>query len=118
MDKHLIEYSIGLNNKYKNKRYLFRKVVSKLLPKIILNKKKQGFTLPISNWFANKEFILKIEPHIESLKGRGFFNNKEIDKILKNPAGFRNDHRLWVLLNLEIWCRIFLDGEDYRKIEI
>lgn len=118
LDTKLVEFSAGLDNKYKQNRYLFRKIASKMLPKVIMNKKKQGFTLPISNWFINKDFYSRIKPHLEDLKNRGIFNDRILGKITANPSGFKNDHRLWVLLNLELWSKIYLDGIDYKKIKI
>ncbi len=118
LDIYLVEYSAGLNNKYKKNRRLFREVVSAFLPEIIMKKKKQGFTLPISNWFGNKDFYRRIKIHLDDLRKRGFFDEKEFDRIVNNPTYFKNDHKLWVLLNLEIWCKIFLDEKDWKKIRI
>jgi len=114
----LVEYSCGLDNKYKQNRYLFRKVVSKMLPRKIMNRKKQGFTMPISNWFPQKDFFARIEPHLEDLSKRKIFDDSFYRKIITNPQGFRNDHRIWTLLNFEMWNKVYLDKISPKKISI
>mgnify|MGYP001564563997 CR=1 FL=1 len=116
LDIDLIEYFASIDNSFKQRRSLFRKVVSKVLPEEIMKKKKQGFTLPISDWFAKKEFFDRMKEHFDSLAKRDIFNPSELRKIIENPSAFRNDHKLWVLLNFEIWCKIYLDNVPYEKI--
>ena len=118
LDTKLVEYSLGLDNKFKQDRFLFRQIVNKILPKSILKRKKQGFTLPISNWFCKKDFLSKIKPHFADLEKRRIFDNSYYNKIINNPSSFKNDHRMWVLLNFELWCKIYLDRISYKKILI
>lgn len=117
LDKDLIAYFASLPYQAKHQRKLFRKVVSSFLPKVILNKKKQGFTLPLYEWFSDRATQARILPFIEKLKKRGIFNAKALEDLQKS-AGFKNEHKLWTLLNFEIWCEIYLDKVDYRKIRI
>ncbi|MBI2632374.1 hypothetical protein HYW75_05200, partial [Candidatus Pacearchaeota archaeon] len=116
LDIKLIEYFASIDNSFKQRRTLFRKVVSKMLPDEILKKKKQGFTLPISDWFGMQEFFNRIRKHFDSLEKRNIFNSIELRKIISNPSGFRNDHKIWVLLNFELWCQIYLDNIPYKNI--
>ena len=100
LDKDLIEYFFSIPRKHKINRDLFKKTVSPHLPKIIANRKKQGFSLPISTWFTNKDFFNRIEPHIQDLKKRDIFNQNKLNNLINNPTSYRNDHKLWSLLNL------------------
>lgn len=118
LDSDLIDYFFGLDNKQKINRHLFRKVVSKVLPGEIMRRKKQGFTLPLSNWFLKKEFSDRMMPQLDDLSRRKLFKDEPYRKIVNNPKAFRNDHRMWVLLNLELWNKIYIDNKDYKKIEI
>jgi asparagine synthase (glutamine-hydrolysing) len=118
LDIDLIEYYSGLSVEHKYNRKLFREVVKNKLPSETLNRSKKGFTLPLSSWMQSENFVKRITPHILDLKKRNILNESEIDKILQNPTGFRNDHRLWVLLNLEIWYKEYIDGQDYRSIKL
>ena len=118
LDSYLIEYFSGLGYKDKHKRNLFRKVVSGKLPSQIMKKKKQGFTLPLFEWFSDKKILGRIYPFMEKLKERGIFNDEYIDSIFKSPYIFKNEHRLWTLLNFEIWCEIYLDKISYTEIKL
>jgi asparagine synthase (glutamine-hydrolysing) len=118
LDADLVNYSIGLPNDFKHERFLFRKMAEKLLPKYVLKKRKQGFTLPISDWFTNKKFKDRVMPHIQDLSNRKIFNESEIDALVANPRKLRTDHKLWTLLNFELWSKIYLDNTPYEKIKI
>ena len=118
LDSDLIEYFSGIRDEHKIKRELFRKVVGKILPDEIMKKKKQGFTLPISDWFTNEKFFDRIKEQFKDLEKRKILNSDELNRIVNNPRGFRNDHKLWVLLNLELWFKIYIDGISYDKIKI
>jgi len=118
LDTALIKYFFSLDNKYKKNRFLFRKTLNSILPREIMQKKKQGFTLPLSNWVAKGEFVERIMPHLNDLSKRRFFKENEYKKIIENPLRFRNDHKIWLLLNFEIWNKIYMDKENIRKIQI
>ncbi|MEK6825879.1 MAG: asparagine synthase (glutamine-hydrolyzing) [Nanoarchaeota archaeon] len=118
LDLNLVNYSLGLPPKYKKERALFRKVVTHILPREIMKRKKQGFTLPLSRWFTRKEFLDRAKTHFEDLSKRGFFDEPHYQKIINNPQQFKNDHKLWVLLNLEIWCKLYIDRQPLKKINL
>lgn len=116
LDSNLINYFSSLSNEHKKNRAIFRKTVKNILPKEIMNRKKQGFTLPLSDWFLKKEFIYSINKHLQDLSKRNLFNDQEYNKIINNPNLFKNDHRIWVLLNLELWNKIYIDKINPLKI--
>ena len=118
LDRELVEYFASLSYEEKHNRKLFRQIVSPLLPSAIMKKKKQGFTLPLYDWFSDADTFKRIVPFLEKLKQRHIFNVAYIDTLMKNPVIFKNEHKLWVLLNFELWYEIYLDRVDYRKIKI
>lgn len=118
LDIPLIEYYASLNIRYKYNRSLFRSVVRDKLPPAILKRAKKGFTLPLSSWMQKKEFIERVMPHMNDLQKRGIFEKKAFEKIINRPREFRNDHRLWVLLNLELWYKEFVDKRKPQTINL
>ena len=118
LDKDLIKYFFEIPLKYKTNKFLFRKTISKQLPKVILNRKKQGFSLPISTWFTNKDFFNRVNPHIEDLKERDIFNKSKLDSLISKPTTYRNDHKLWTLLNVELWHKLYIDNITLEKVEV
>ena len=99
-------------------KYLLKKVVEPWLPEEILHRKKRGFGAPMGSWIRKD-----LEPLLENLlsegqiKKRGLFNwpvvREMIDKHMAQKSDY-TDHLL-ALINLELWCRIFLDGRDYNE---
>ncbi len=118
LDKDLIEYFFSIPKENKINRKLFRETVSPHLPKVILDRKKQGFSLPISTWFTNKEFSSRVNSHINDLSKRYLFQTDPLKKLVSNPTKYRNDHKLWSLLNLEIWYKLYIDQVPINKIKI
>ena len=118
LDKDLIKYFFSIPKEYKVNKSLFKKTIFPHLPKEITNRKKQGFSLPISTWFTEKDFVDRVRPHIENLKARKIFNADQIDKLIKNPTIYRNDHKLWTLLNLELWYDLYIDKIPLEKVKI
>jgi asparagine synthase (glutamine-hydrolysing) len=97
-----------------------RDVVRDLVPEPIMNRGKMGFPVPIGRWLAGPfeglvdEFVLSARA-----RDRGYFEGSELDRLSREHRGGRIDHadRLWLLINLEIWQRLFVDGEPMEGIQ-
>lgn len=64
--------------------------------------KKKGFGLPLEYWYKSelKDFI---NENIVALKNRHFFENIEIDAIVKT----NNVRKIWNLVMTELWLQKF-----------
>ncbi len=118
LDKYLIEYFFSIPRQNKINKYLFKKTVSPYIPKPILERKKQGFSLPISTWFTNHDFLNRVAPHIADLFKRDVFKESELNNLISSPTKYRNDHKLWTLLNLETWFKLYVDNIPAKKIKL
>ena len=92
-----------------------REAVRDIVPRPILTRRKMGFPVPVGGWLRGRfwplvdEFILG-----QRALDRGIFKPVALERLaMEHRQGIR-DHgdRLWLLLNLELWQRVFLDGED------
>jgi len=103
-----------LKLKGKTSKYILKKKLVGFLPDEILTRKKMGFSPPIKEWFR-KELKEMLKSYLSDKKftQRGYFNQKFVEKMLKEFSEGKRDwsHGLWLLLVFELWCRIFLDGE-------
>ena len=119
LDNDLVDLSrkIPAKLKYKNGqgKYILRKALSDLLPKEIVNKKKQGFSTPDGSWYRGPsiDYIKNIILDKKSLS-RNYFNPKYIHNIIDQHSAGKVNHRLliWSLLSFEWWNRIFIDQEE------
>lgn len=96
------------------KRYLFKKAVDNILPDEIKVKKKQGFGLPVGEWFRHdKEFRSYLFDTLMSKKciNRGYFNKEFISNLISmhQRGGWDYTQELWLLLMLELWHQEYID---------
>ncbi|MGS0748151.1 asparagine synthase (glutamine-hydrolyzing) [Halpernia sp. GG3] len=103
LDKDLVEFCSSLPSKYKinqsQTKIILRKVFGHLLTANILNKKKQGFGAPVSEWLKFPEMMQLSDEILKNPKSALFMklNFKETQKYLD----FTYKH--WSLLVLGIW---------------
>ena len=80
-----------------------------------------GFPVPLSEWFAGelKEHVQEILLGSKAIS-RSIFNYDEIKSLLSDhsPSKRNLSGYIWILIIFEIWCRIFIDGENYEDIKL
>ena len=108
LDHELVQQTIDLPKKVKIKnnkmKSVLKDIVKDLLPNEILNRKKQGFGLPLRDWFEEGLGIDEKKIIYEFVSKTKFFNKSCIRKIINR----KGDTRLWFILNLAIWWKIFI----------
>lgn len=100
-----------LKNRSGRQKYLLKKLAERYLPSEVIYRPKQGFELPIRHWLRNElrpllsEFVL--QGHALE---RGWFRPDYVRQLVEEHLAQRADHthRLWALLWLEIWFRLFV----------
>jgi asparagine synthase (glutamine-hydrolysing) len=94
---------------------VLRAALADVVPRPILTRRKMGFPVPVSRWFREpfwpvvQDFVLG-----PRATARGLFDRGSLQHLAnEHRAGLANHgDRLWLLVNLEIWHRVFVDGED------
>ncbi|PID58894.1 asparagine synthase (glutamine-hydrolyzing) [candidate division KSB3 bacterium] len=89
-------------------KQLLKKIASHWLPPKILLRKKQGFGVPLGQWFRHELRDMLHETFSPSLLVQdGIFSEAGLQRILQEHQNGQLDHRhrIWLLLNLEIWYR-------------
>lgn len=96
-------------------KYALKESLRDVLPGEIIDRKKRGFGAPIGGWFK-KELAGYLNTVLseEAVKERGIFSWDAICDMKQAHSASREDHtdHLLSLVNLELWCRIYLDGES------
>jgi asparagine synthase (glutamine-hydrolysing) len=94
-------------------KYLLRRTMQGVLPEATLQKSKRGFGAPMGAWLK-KELrpVFNVLLSREAVQWRGLLNPAAVNEALMLHQASRRDYsdHLQCLMNLEIWCRIFLDG--------
>jgi len=74
-----------------------------------------GFPVPIGAWFRGA-YAQVLDEYVLSSRAmdRGIFNAQSVRTLISQHQRGEANHseRLWSLVNLEIWLRRFVDGED------
>ncbi|MCI0439987.1 MAG: asparagine synthase (glutamine-hydrolyzing) [Chloroflexi bacterium] len=95
-------------------RFLERELARKYLPAEVVKRRKQGFGLPLGYWFQSTLGELTADLfRSSSLAEAGFVTSEGLLSVLNEHrhVGIDHSHRLWILLNLEMWHRIFIKRE-------
>jgi asparagine synthase (glutamine-hydrolysing) len=117
LDYRLIEYCASLPGPMKIRRkrlkHLLKEVMSEHLPPNILNRAKQGFGVPLGQWFRGD-----LEPFVRELLlsprafDRGLFRPEAVRDMVERHVHKTHDYsfQLWALVVLELWFQTFVDG--------
>jgi len=123
LDHEFVESMMKIPGKLKLRGWktkaVLREALRGLVPPEILARKKMGFPVPVGRWLRGpfssviREFVLS-----PRALDRGFFEPTFIRSMAEEHLTMAAEHgdRLWLLVNLEIWHRIFIDGEDLAAV--
>ncbi len=118
-----IPANLKLNNralKGNHLKYILREVASRYLPEELITLKKQGFRFPLGIWFRTdlKDFLRRLFDQSRFVE-LGLFEKSYIDNLLDEHISGKVDHnyRIWVLLNLEFWYRMYFEGETVESMK-
>ena len=116
LDHKLVEFAARLPIRLKlgggTRKYLLKKLGSKLLPDGIIHRKKQGFPIPIGRWLRNEAKPLVHDMlSQDSLERRGLFNPQVVETLIRRHESNYSDHstEIWGLVSVEMWLRKFVD---------
>ena len=87
-----------------------------MLPREIIKRKKHNFFLPLNEW--NLKDIADSIITKQNMEKIGL-NHLYIDKIMNgmDRSKLYYSRQRWSLINLELWRRIYIEGQSPRKIE-
>lgn len=123
LDHPLVEFAATMPDRMKLRglttKYVLRRIMRGRLPDEILSRKKMGFPVPIGAWLAGP-YRNWIDQFVLSPRAmeRGLFQPEPVRELVRAHLAGEAKHgeRLWSLVNLEIWHRIFIDGESPSEI--
>lgn len=117
LDHHLLEYCAKIPPELKirwfRKKSLLKKGVDALLPKAVLEHKKQGFVGPMTRWLQTelKELTLRILSP-ENLARHDIFHERTIRRILDDHYAGKetNDSLIWSMMVFQVWYDLYLEN--------
>ena len=118
LDHVLVEQAMRIPTKYLLKglsgKMILKRALEDLLPRDVLYRKKMGFPTPWARWLQGDQ-LNEAEQMLTSDRGvaRGLFQPEALHRIFAEHRKKQRDHtdRIWRLMNLELWHRVFVDAE-------
>jgi asparagine synthase (glutamine-hydrolysing) len=118
LDHILVEQAMRIPTKYLLDglagKMVLKRAVEDILPHDILYRKKMGFPTPWERWLQGDQ-LDEVEEMLtsERSQARGLFQVDALRHIFAEHRKKQRDHtdRIWRLMNLEMWHRVFVDGE-------
>jgi asparagine synthase (glutamine-hydrolysing) len=116
LDNNVIDFAATLPASLKirngRRKHILKETLRPLLPPGILDRPKQGFGIPLGNWFRGGLTDLFADVlDSTTTKQRGYFEPAFVSRLLREHLAGQRDHtpRLWQLLIFELWHRQYLD---------
>ena len=117
LDNAVIDFAATLPASFKIKdgrrKHIFKEALRPLLPAGILDRRKQGFGVPLGVWFRGglTDLFSDVLGSART-RQRGYFEPAFIDRLVREHLSGARDHtlRLWQLVVLELWHRAYVDA--------
>ncbi len=95
-------------------KYIFKKAMLKLLPRDIIYRKKQGFSIPMKNWLREDLRDMMMETLSRGrIEEKGYVEYEYVNKLMNQHIEKKrnNAHQLWSLMVFEMWHEMYMDTE-------
>ncbi len=114
LDHEFVQFAARIPAKYKwrrgKKKWLLKRAFADVLPKPVIERKKQGFGVPVNEWFRDdlREFA---HERVSRLGERDPFDANGLESVLEEHICEVEDHgyRIWDMVQLEGWFERFID---------
>ena len=123
LDHPLVEWAARLPQRHKVRglegKVLLKRLARRMLPREVVDRRKVGFTVPLSPWFRGPLRDLLCDTLLLStVHGRGYFDEKTLRAVVRDHLDGTRDRarELWTLLTLELWHRAYMDQAPRRAI--
>jgi asparagine synthase (glutamine-hydrolysing) len=116
LDNEVVDFAARLPAALKirdgRRKHILKEAAAGLLPAHILDRRKQGFAVPLGGWFRGGIRELFSDVLLSSrARQRGYFDVRFIERLVDEHVTGRREHtlRLWALVIFELWHRQYLD---------
>ena len=124
LDHQLVEQAMQIPGGQRMRRWqtkvVLREALRGLVPPEILTRPKMGFPVPFGSWLRGA-FRSTLDEYVLGPRAldRGLFRPETLRRIAHEHLQGTRIHtdRLWLLINLEMWQRMAIDGEAPQPLE-
>jgi asparagine synthase (glutamine-hydrolysing) len=92
-------------------KHLFKQAVRGLIPDEIIDRPKQGFAVPVSEWLNNRLGAVMRRKLMDFAQRTDYFDPATLRTMVE-----RNDYLTWYLLNFVLWHELWIEGGSEQTI--
>ena len=118
LDHKLVEFAARLPQHLKvsglSSKIVLKRLAERYLPHETIYRRKVGFTVPLTRWFAGPwRGLINDVLLSDRCLDRGYYNADVVRGIVSDHVNRRVDREqgIWLMLSLEIWHRLFVDDD-------
>jgi asparagine synthase (glutamine-hydrolysing) len=112
LDHKLVEYVMSLPQSVKTPnsetKHILKRAVSGIIPDEIINRPKQGFAVPITEWLQRELGDLIRMKLTDFNQKHRYFDKGELQRLLQT----KNSHLPWYLFNFALWHETWIEQKD------
>jgi asparagine synthase (glutamine-hydrolysing) len=117
LDHKFVELALGIPSALKTKngtlKYVLKKAVRGVIPDEVIDRKKQGFGVPVYEWCFGA-LGDRVAQELDYFCGEtDFIDRRAVARLAEQKQG----PQLWYLLNLALWWKHFIAGEPVDGFE-
>ena len=109
LDHKFVELAMSIPEKIKTKngtlKYILKKAVRGLIPDELIDRKKQGFGVPIYEWFFDRLGEEAQKVLMDFCEQTDFLDKQAVMKLIDQ----NNGPKVWYLLNFALWWREYCE---------
>jgi asparagine synthase (glutamine-hydrolysing) len=86
-------------------KYILKKAVRGVIPDSIIDRRKQGFAVPVDEWFLDRVGVVAAEKLKRMCESSGLLDWPSVEKLLRSDKRSMS----WPLLNLAMWWETYIE---------
>lgn len=94
-----------MKTRHGTSKYILKKAVEGLIPDELIHRKKQGFGVPIHDWFAGRLGDEMRREVNDFANQSGLLNSTYVNGLFEKAE---YGYRLWYLYNLALWWKTYI----------
>lgn len=112
LSQNIVELAMSIPTSIKMKnyelKYILKRAFSKEIPQKILRRKKQGFGVPMYDWFLQNLGDFARQKILDFTGRTDYFDKKEIQFLLNEG----NANKIWYILNFVLWYECWIEKQS------
>lgn len=115
LDHEFVELVMSISQSQKipglRTKHLLKQAVQGLIPDNIIHREKQGFRVPISQWFSDTLGLIAKQKLHDFCQRTDYFRWSTVSKLVH-----KQDELVWYLLNFVLWHELWIEGVSREEL--